>query len=265
MRPTPMPGMRLATTARWTFRLLCLDSSTETCALSHLAKSSCSPPNAWIDSKNSVGSFTAVNPPPAAPMGPPCRRRWMPPPGPARAAASVAMNARWALIVPFLVSNSSHPSFVSDGGGGGYPNRFATVRGGSAVTCLLLAIASVPVLSTRRSGGESDHLLEHLELDSPVRQQVLHRHPVGVSGGLLEAPSDLAAKFRACVRRGVACRADQLSHQREDLAADYERLQVHATATSDAVRCAREVERGRAVMEAACPILVSAGRSVSNW
>ena len=123
-----MPGMRLATTARWTFRLLCLDSSTETCALSHLAKSSCSPPNAWIDSKNSVGSCAAVNPPPAAPMGPPCRRRWMPPPGPARAAASVAMNARWALIVPFLVSNSSHPSFVSDGGGG-YPNRF--IRDGS--------------------------------------------------------------------------------------------------------------------------------------
>ena len=122
------------------------------------------------------------------------------------------------------------------------------------MTCLLLAIASVPVLSTRRSGGESDHLLEHLELDSPVRQQVLHRHPVGVSGGLLEAASDLAAKFRACVRRGVACRADQLSHQREDLAADYERLQVHATATSDAVRCAREVERGRAVKEAASNI-----------
>ena len=62
------------------------------------------------------------------------------------------------------------------------------------------------------------------------------------------------AKFRACVRRGVACRADQLSHQREDLAADYERLQVHATATSDAVRCAREVERGRAVKEAASNI-----------
>ena len=216
MSPTPMPGTRAAVTAGCTFRRPPrLVSSAETRAWSHSAKRSCSPPSARIDSKNSVGGSSTAPAAPAAPKGPPCSPR-------RETRASVVASVRRALIASALVSVFSY----------GPTRRAAIVRNGFANRRRRKASPrSVPVLYARRSGGEADHLLEHLELQPPVGQQVLHRHAVGVSLGLLEAAPDLGSKFGSRVARCVASRADELSHQREDLTADYEPLQVHATAT----------------------------------